>query len=201
MENNSNSPRRSRVISLIARICGMEGIRTPQFHPSTDGATNPLSTRQVELLEIVVDRRTAVERIMANDDGGSPDSSAHDDSSAAIDSDSADSGGSDNVNGGPAIDQAPEEAIDPLTCHECGKHFKTKMTFQQHDREVHIGTRCYWPGCTFTTTTEALLNRHLHTHQGDEHVRCKWPGCKSAFKMKESLLRHLRRHNISARRG
>ncbi|KAI1384391.1 uncharacterized protein F4822DRAFT_432937 [Hypoxylon trugodes] len=90
-------------------------------------------------------------------------------------------------------------------CPDCGKaNFKTPKTRQRHMEEVHVGTRCHWPGCNVVTPTEGDMNRHLKVHNmeetiGDE-IRCNWVGCNNPRrKTTESVYRHLRKHQVEAR--
>ncbi|KAI1141325.1 hypothetical protein F5Y05DRAFT_257443 [Hypoxylon sp. FL0543] len=91
---------------------------------------------------------------------------------------------------------------DDLTCPQCNKHFKNKRTLATHARQVHIGTRCYWPECTHVADSTRALNQHLHHHNHTiptgRRYRCNWPGCRKGYASCESLARHLRQHNVAA---
>ncbi|KAI1211422.1 uncharacterized protein F4807DRAFT_466689 [Annulohypoxylon truncatum] len=109
-----------------------------------------------------------------------------------------------------APDQVQEAAQAPqfnpdLQCPQCNKVFKTKATYRQHSQSVHIGTKCYWPGCSLTFSSERELNKHLKEHNtlasnGDPQnmLTCNFPGCGKVCTMAEIVARHLRRHIIGA---
>ncbi|KAI0887859.1 uncharacterized protein GGS22DRAFT_185239 [Annulohypoxylon maeteangense] len=194
MASDSQSVRRTRVRSLIARISEMEGIDPSRPDEYTGESPEPLSIQQIELIEIVINQRAAVGRIMADSNGGKSI-----DEEDGNQSSSAEEGASSDPEDESLNQMA--EGSESLSCNICGKDFKSKSTHLQHGREKHIGTKCYWPSCTFIASTEMELSRHLHIHQGGNGESCEWPKCGSSFAVKESLMRHIRRHIIKEKRA
>ncbi|KAI1456993.1 hypothetical protein F4805DRAFT_458163 [Annulohypoxylon moriforme] len=194
MDPSNISPRRIRVYNLINRICSMEGLQPLEITDSTIGGRgpDPLTHSQLWYLEMVVEDRDAVEIAAVN--SNEADSTSDDDGNSQNSSDSSEAAEYE-----VAPPRSPEESKEPLICDTCNKTFKSKATYFQHGREIHIGTSCHFPSCTFVASTETELCHHLYTHQGGENVKCQWPSCGKSYKTKESLLRHLRRHTISAR--
>ncbi|KAI1387304.1 uncharacterized protein F4822DRAFT_430059 [Hypoxylon trugodes] len=101
----------------------------------------------------------------------------------------------------PATQAATEQHV----CPQCNKHFKTRATLLQHEGEAHIGTVCFWVGCTATTTTEEELNLHIREHNrvqalnvANGHLICHWHDCNHDFPTVEGVRRHLRRHQVKA---
>ncbi|KAI1396778.1 hypothetical protein F4819DRAFT_491208 [Hypoxylon fuscum] len=94
------------------------------------------------------------------------------------------------------------------TCPQCNKSiFKNERTLLQHINDVHIGTHCFWPGCSVTTESEHDLNKHLKTHNDaigegvpGGKMRCNWPSCGKDCTRAETVARHLRRHTSKARK-
>ncbi|KAI6081378.1 hypothetical protein F4821DRAFT_274975 [Hypoxylon rubiginosum] len=91
-------------------------------------------------------------------------------------------------------------------CPKCNLGLKTIRTLKQHVGDVHIGTECFWPGCTTSVSTEVELNKHLKWHNdaaavGIENgqLTCNWPGCGNPYKNADSVARHLRKHTTTAR--
>ncbi|KAI0887863.1 uncharacterized protein GGS22DRAFT_185243 [Annulohypoxylon maeteangense] len=110
----------------------------------------------------------------------------------------------------PEAPEAPEHNVPQnnavLQCAQCHKIFKNRATYRQHLADVHIGTRCYWPGCAQVFANERELNAHLRDHNDTAcgcdpvcKITCHFPSCGKVCTMAESVGRHLRRHNIEAR--
>ncbi|KAI1416697.1 hypothetical protein F5Y13DRAFT_205534 [Hypoxylon sp. FL1857] len=99
--------------------------------------------------------------------------------------------------------QPAQPQDDDFTCPVCNKSFKNKGAIRQHTLQVHIGTKCYWPGCSVTTESEPELNAHLKEHNDDPspdgRYKCTWPGCDKTYAFADSLTRHARQHNSEAR--
>ncbi|KAI1141324.1 hypothetical protein F5Y05DRAFT_257365 [Hypoxylon sp. FL0543] len=105
------------------------------------------------------------------------------------------------ANGGASTDQGQDD--DPLICTQCRKSFKNKQTLARHAKQVHIGTRCHWPGCAHVAESLSALNDHLKEHNRaastESDLQCNWPGCGRVYSLLEDVARHLRQHNIAAR--
>ncbi|KAI3336837.1 hypothetical protein HD806DRAFT_474943 [Xylariaceae sp. AK1471] len=106
----------------------------------------------------------------------------------------------------PSSPSSPTPSPPPrFACRRCPRIYTRKITLEQHIRDRHCGTRCYWPRCGTTTTTEAELLQHPSDHQ--KHARgvlpttCPWPGCGKVFGRGDTVQRCLKRHNRLARRG
>ncbi|KAJ8123651.1 hypothetical protein O1611_g9542 [Lasiodiplodia mahajangana] len=92
-------------------------------------------------------------------------------------------------------------------CPSCKKLYKKKSVVATHVLDRHVGTKCYWPGCGFTTATEAELCRHFCKHQRDAvekgvaGKKCPWPDCPKTFSRGDSVQRCVKRHNIDVAKG
>ncbi|KAI1132402.1 hypothetical protein F5Y10DRAFT_293502 [Nemania abortiva] len=96
----------------------------------------------------------------------------------------------------------PSPAVFP--CDRCSKVFKDKGVLRQHRSDSHVGTRCYFPTCTFTADEELKLRNHFCEHQrdwinrGESETRCPWPGCTKNFSRKDTVQRCIKAHNKRA---
>ncbi|RYP60848.1 hypothetical protein DL769_007948 [Monosporascus sp. CRB-8-3] len=96
-------------------------------------------------------------------------------------------------------------------CGICRLQFENKRTLENHNRVKHIGTRCYWPGCNFQTSTEDELLTHLKDHNSraaadagmpGEQTVCFWPGCRrqqQPHALKSNVGREICRHQTRAK--
>ncbi|KAI1416698.1 hypothetical protein F5Y13DRAFT_186316 [Hypoxylon sp. FL1857] len=124
-------------------------------------------------------------------------------------SDTAGASNDHNVGNDPSSQQQQATPSQPtqssnqnLTCPQCNKSFKTVATFRQHASQIHIGTTCFWPGCSKAFNTEDDLIIHLQFHNDaapNANDTCNWPGCGRTFLWRQRVVRHLRQHNIEAR--
>lgn len=107
------------------------------------------------------------------------------------------------------LTEAPEEqpaAVQPqnvVPCEECGKAFGSRAHHSEHNRYMHTGTACYYPGCYATTPDEASLHQHLAfwhpyriAHNGRYH--CGWPSCTKSFVNSTGAVRCTRFHQYDA---
>ncbi|KAI3332036.1 hypothetical protein HD806DRAFT_529801 [Xylariaceae sp. AK1471] len=99
-----------------------------------------------------------------------------------------------------------EQPAPRFRCRQCTLHYATAAVLNQHVKDIHTGTVCYWPGCAWTTSTELELRDHLKDHQkdairaGGSSSSCHWPGCNSTFGRNNSVNRCLLTHNAAARK-
>ncbi|KAI0095743.1 hypothetical protein F4776DRAFT_658718 [Hypoxylon sp. NC0597] len=195
MSSSSNPPRRARVNSLISLMCELEGIPAPGPDAYTTEPPEPLTKKEVGWIKKLIKERergqsTSNDRASLSADHGDGNSTATQRPVA-------------NPWLLPRILRA-KSSDQGFVCPTCRMGFKTDQTLATHTREVHIGTRCFWPGCSIKCRNEGLLNRHLQRHNADlpdGYRTCNWPGCKRGYRSSQSLNRHLRKHQISARRA
>ncbi|KAI0103217.1 hypothetical protein GGR51DRAFT_573393 [Nemania sp. FL0031] len=113
---------------------------------------------------------------------------------------------------GNAIPRASQDNATPapalFTCRHCGSSScQTKSALEQHIKDRHIGTWCYWPGCGFTTNAESGLIKHFIEHQrqaigaGVAREKCPWPNCPKTYSRQDTVQRCIKRHNREAPRG
>ncbi|KAI3323333.1 hypothetical protein HD806DRAFT_544093 [Xylariaceae sp. AK1471] len=93
-----------------------------------------------------------------------------------------------------------------LTCRFCGQVFRRVGSRLQHQRDVHLGTRCFWPGCGAVMASELELRRHLRRHHDDivtagwRPEKCSWPGCGKVLSRRGTAHRCVRSHHQEQRR-
>ena len=87
----------------------------------------------------------------------------------------------------------------PYKCHypDCGKTFKRKFNWEQHERHVHGPPeyQCPIPDCGKTFKWKSGLKYHLeHVHNFDKSLRlsCRFLGCEKSYKSKSGLNAHIR---------
>ncbi|KAI1416696.1 hypothetical protein F5Y13DRAFT_186314 [Hypoxylon sp. FL1857] len=182
MAPSSTPPRRARANSLITLMCETAGIEAPGEDAYTTEPPKPLTEQETQWVkklihEIEGNQQATIDSVHSSD--------THEE----------------------RIQEAPQPS-EKFICPTCKKSsFKDIECFRRHLRQVHIGTRCYWPGCAITTATEARLNEHLRGHndggapQSNGLFRCNWPDCGRDYKTAESLARHTRSHIIKARQA
>ncbi|KAI0817144.1 hypothetical protein GGR55DRAFT_619222 [Xylaria sp. FL0064] len=99
--------------------------------------------------------------------------------------------------------QPPQRFI----CHYCPRVYNRNAPLDQHIRDRHCGTRCYFPGCGRSFSTEDGLLGHFRDHQRQGaaqsllQTQCPWPGCGKVCSRRDSVQRCIKRHNRSVPRG
>ncbi|KAI0839378.1 hypothetical protein F5Y06DRAFT_303108 [Hypoxylon sp. FL0890] len=99
----------------------------------------------------------------------------------------------------------------PFSCSQCAYTSHRQKLLNEHTRFNHIGTRCYWPGCSFVAADERGVKDHLHqahpkplreTSESESGptvtYRCPWPECNRPFVGEPGASRHVRFHNYKA---
>lgn len=88
-----------------------------------------------------------------------------------------------------------ERAKHLFQCSECGKEFRSKLSFKNHMDE-HSGTRqlyiCEVCGKQFNSSDSRRLC--MDRHNGVKKFKCSFDGCDKNFLRKEVLKTHLRTH-------
>ena len=84
----------------------------------------------------------------------------------------------------------------------CGKKLVNKSAFNVHSK-THLPAkrRCDWPGCTYITTTNRNLIKHMFVHKdySERKYVCHWPECGKRFVEKGRLDEHYRKHTNERR--
>ncbi|KAI1771242.1 hypothetical protein F4818DRAFT_454868 [Hypoxylon cercidicola] len=163
----------------------MYGAQTPDplGGDSTSEPPSPLTNREAKCIKTILRNFESIERTLA---------------STGTDNSKREAATATNHNNETQASQQP------FICPTCNKHFKSIRTLRQHLGEVHIGTKCYWPGCTANVPTEKELNKHLKAHNSasaeglNGTTACNWPGCGNPMKVPE-VAKHLRRHTVKAK--
>ncbi|CDW88731.1 zinc finger protein 599 [Stylonychia lemnae] len=87
-----------------------------------------------------------------------------------------------------------------LQCDECGKQFRKWHNFFDHLR-IHTNERpyvCAEPGCNFSFTQKANLNKHIEVHTGIKRFQCEI--CNKSFFTNFNLKSHSKTHKRSEKK-
>ncbi|KAI0849108.1 hypothetical protein F5Y00DRAFT_269734 [Daldinia vernicosa] len=84
-----------------------------------------------------------------------------------------------------------------LICPICGHTSNSPGNASDHLRYIHVGLRCFFPGCNVRRTSEADLRQHIADQHGsvaagaNGYFRCPWPACAGDFAHRNSVKRCL----------
>ncbi|OTA62327.1 hypothetical protein K449DRAFT_465104 [Hypoxylon sp. EC38] len=219
MSLSPSTPRRARTNSLISLMCELEGIVPPGPDAYTADPPEPLTEEEVGWVKKLIKEREESETVSHNQasPGVNRDGDNQKDTQRlpAMQEPQTTEQPKETEHQSTATQQpvaSPEPVARPrpersspqrFVCPTCNRSdFSSARTFRGHVTQVHIGTRCFWPGCFARLPSEGNLNRHLQNHNSDlpdGHVKCNWPGCRKRYEWSQALYRHLREHQVAAR--
>ncbi|CAJ2509875.1 Uu.00g057750.m01.CDS01 [Anthostomella pinea] len=150
----------------------------------------------------------------SNEDAGGLENeimSIIDEATHVVDAYNSNNKSNNQASGNDNSDDATAETSEPryYARRICGALKNTKNSRYDHERGVHVGTICLFPGCGAMEATEGAMAAHLrevHRYsevqlEGQTKFQCGWPGCSKIFPADRSAGRCVQWHQTAVLRN